>query len=165
MFLHVSVIHSVHRGVSQHAMGQQYIGSCTSVESQLVWRQHTGNIKCMMGQVTWYTPTDTPPGADNPLGADAPWSRHPPGSRHLLGADTPLGADPLGADTPWEQTPPGADTSWEQTPPWEQTPSPGSGHPPGADTPLPPRADTPGHCAGGTHPTGMHSCVIKELTF
>ena len=35
--------------VSQHAMGQQYIRSCISVESQLVWRQHTGNIKCMMG--------------------------------------------------------------------------------------------------------------------
>ena len=35
-------------GVSQHVMGQHYISSCTGVESQLVWRQHTGNIKCMM---------------------------------------------------------------------------------------------------------------------
>ena len=51
MFLHLSVSHSVHRGrgVSQHAMGQHYISSYTGVESQLVWGQHTGNIKCMMG--------------------------------------------------------------------------------------------------------------------
>ena len=26
----------------------------------------------------------------------------------------------------------------------------------------PPR-DMAGHCAGGTHPTGMHSCLIKIL--
>ena len=47
------VCHSVHRGgvglVSQHAPGSHYIRSCTGAATQLVWRQHTGNIKCMMG--------------------------------------------------------------------------------------------------------------------
>ena len=32
-----------------HMINQQYKSSCTAGESQLVWRQHTGNIKCMMG--------------------------------------------------------------------------------------------------------------------
>ena len=39
-----------------HITRQQYISRCTVDVSQLVWRQHTGNIKCMMGYVTWYTP-------------------------------------------------------------------------------------------------------------
>ena len=47
------VCHSVHRGgggvVSQHAPGSHYIRSYTGAATQLVWRQHTGNIKCMMG--------------------------------------------------------------------------------------------------------------------
>ena len=30
-------------------MTRQYISRCTVGVSQLVWRQHTGNIKCMMG--------------------------------------------------------------------------------------------------------------------
>ena len=47
----VPVCHSVHRGwcVSQHAPGSHYIKSCKGADTQLVWRQHTGNIKCMMG--------------------------------------------------------------------------------------------------------------------
>ena len=49
IFLHLSG-HSVHRGVvSQHAPGSHYIRSCTGADTQFVWRQHTGNIKCMMG--------------------------------------------------------------------------------------------------------------------
>ena len=32
-----------------HMTRQQYISRCTVDVSQLVWRQHTGNIKCMMG--------------------------------------------------------------------------------------------------------------------
>ena len=32
-----------------HMTNQQYISSYTAVGSQLMWRQHTGNIKCMMG--------------------------------------------------------------------------------------------------------------------
>ena len=37
------------RGVSHHALHHHYISSCTVGESQLVRRQRTGNIKCMMG--------------------------------------------------------------------------------------------------------------------
>ena len=51
---------SVHRGggcipacLAGHMTSQQYISRCTVDGSQLVWRQHTGNIKCMMGKVTW----------------------------------------------------------------------------------------------------------------
>ena len=58
---------------------------------------------------------------------------------------TPLGPGrhPPGADTPQEQTPPpGADTPPEQTPPAVH-------------------AGRYGQQAGGTHPTGMHSCVFS----
>ena len=52
-------------------------------------------------------------------------------------------------------TPPGADIPPRSRQPLEQTP-------PRADSPL--RADTPtktATVAEGTHPTGMHSCVIE----
>ena len=65
---------------------------------------------------------------------------------------------------PPEQTPPGAGT-WrrnppEQTPSWEQVP-PVAGPPPpqGAE-----HAGRYGQCTGGTHPTGMQSCLFaREL--
>ena len=42
---------------------------------------------------------------------------------------------------------------------WRTTP-PGWRNPPGMENP--PRMETPplGQCAGGTHPTGMHSCCL-----
>ena len=48
----------------------------------------------------------------------------------------------------------------DNPPPPEQT-TPGSRHPPEADTP--PWKQTPGYgqWAAGTHPTGMHSCFVK----
>ena len=70
---------------------------------------------------------------------------------------------PLGADTPLDQAPPGAGTPWSRHPP-EQAP-------PAADTPQnrhPPRAGTPRQMAtvaDGTHPTGMHSCLLLCLNF
>ena len=68
---------------------------------------------------------------------------HHPGSRH-----PPLGADPdppLGADT--------------VPPPSE------SRHPPPEADP-PPRKQTPayGQRAAGTHPAGMHSCLLMRIT-
>ena len=47
---------------------------------------------------------------------------------------------------------------WRTPPPWMENPllgwrTPPDGDPPGWRTPPP-----PGQCAGGTHPTGMHSC-------
>ena len=55
---------------------------------------------------------------------------------------------------PQEQTPP-----WEQTYPGEQT------YPQGADTPPPGAvyAGRYGQQAGGTHPTGMHTCFYTSI--
>ena len=57
-----------------------------------------------------------------------------------------------------------------QTPPWEQTPPAGSRHtpiirhPPGSRHPLcAVHAGRYGQQAGGTHPTGMHTCDLKFL--
>ena len=91
----------------------------------------------------WDTPTQdqrqTPPWADTPPGPEA----------DPLGQTPPSQADAPGQTPPWVHTPPGRH-------PWADTP-PGR-HPPCADTP-------PAQCmlgydqqAGGTHPTGMHSC-------
>ena len=60
-YVFTGVCDSVNRGVvSHHALHQHYMSSCTVVGSQLVRRQQTGNIKCMMGLVTWYPPGQTP---------------------------------------------------------------------------------------------------------
>ena len=72
MSLHVSVILSMGGGgipaCTTGHMTKHYISTCTGDQSQLVTGQHAGNIKCMMGWVTWYTLP----------GAGTPWSRHPP---------------------------------------------------------------------------------------
>ena len=68
---------------------------------------------------------------------------------------TPQSRHPPRADPQEQTSPPGADTPLEQTPP-EQTPSLGADTPLGAD-PL------SGRCAGGMHPTGMHSFWIVNL--
>ena len=70
-------------------------------------------------------------------GIPHPQEQTSPQSRHPLGADTPTGADTPRADTPQSRQPP-TDTS--------------------------PRADNPPQematAADGTHPTGMHSCLL-----
>ena len=85
------------------------------------------------------TPTpsrkQTSPGSIHPPGADTP----PPGSRHPLGADTRWSRHPipLGADTP-----------------------PGSRHPARSRHSLSAEyAGRYGQRAGGTHPTGMQTCL------
>ena len=82
----------------------------------------------------------------------------PPGSRHPPGSNTPRTRHSLGPDTPWEQgTPWGPDTSpGADIPPGADTPW--SRHPQGADIPPPMHAGRYGQQAGGTHPTGMHTC-------
>ena len=67
---------------------------------------------------------------------------------------------------------------WDTSPPWEQTPPPPrtrhppwSRPPPGADSPPTPTPGAPGaehtgrygQQAGGTHPTGMQSCLGYKL--
>ena len=78
----------------------------------------------------------------------------------MLGYHPPRSSPPEQAAPPQEQTPPRAGTPPEKAPPQEQTP-------PRADTPpeqAPSRAEHAGRygqCAGGTHPTGMQSCLTK----
>ena len=115
-----------------HMTRQQYISRCTVDVSQLVWRQQTGNIKCMMGYVTWYTPLDgDPPDGEPPL-METPWMENPPGWR------TPPGGEP-----PWKENPPGWRTP-PTPPPWMENPpmenplgwrTPPGGEPPGMETP------------------------------
>ena len=51
--------------------------------------------------------------------------------------------------------------AWIPPPAPDQTP-PGTRHPLGADIP---REAAYGQSAAGTHPTGMHSCYLNEVTF
>ena len=74
---------------------------------------------------------------------------------------------PPRADTPGSRHPPGADTlpeqtPREQTPPRSRTPPTGSRHP---RSRHPPGKQTAayGQRAAGTHPTGMHSCLKECL--
>ena len=112
--------------------------------------------QCMLGYTPWWQtpPEQTPPsGADTPRADTTPWSRHPPRSRH-----------------PLKQTPPRADTSGSRQPP-PKADTPQSRHPPPRS--RPPRADPlpAEHAgryaqrAGGTHPTGMQSCLLLFLSF
>ena len=108
-----------------------------------------------------------------PLGRYTPWQVHPlagtsPGQVHPPGRYTPMGRY-----TPW------AGTLLWQVHPLAGIP-PGQVHPPGRYTPLarytpwvgtPPGRYPPKQCmlgydqqAGGTYPTGMHSCYLKLLT-
>ena len=77
---------------------------------------------------------------------------YPPRSRHPPEADTPPGADPC-----WTRHPPGSgnppeQTPWDQAPPWEQTPR----------NQAPPSPQQTATVADGTHPTGMHFCLLSN---
>ena len=65
---------------------------------------------------------------------------------------------------PPRQTPTGQTPHWADTPPRsvtpEETPPPGDTRR-GQTTP-PPRQQTASAAADGTHPTGMHSCLIMQ---
>ena len=87
-----------------HMTRQQYISMCTVDVSQLVWRQQTGNIKCMMGYVTWYTPPMEPPQMETPLDGEPPWDGDPPNG------DPPRWRTPQMENPPWDGDPPGMET-------------------------------------------------------
>ena len=78
---------------------------------------------------------------------EVPGQVSPSGQVHPLGRYTPLGMY-----TPRAGTPPGRYTPWAGTPP-------GQVHPLGAV-----HAGKYEKQAGGTHPTGMHSCVGSVIT-
>ena len=88
-----------------------------------------------------FTPVCLSTGGGNCLSAC--WDTTPPGP-------APPRSRPPGPGTPREQEPLGSrHPPWEQTPLGADPPSPGAGFPP--DTAA---------AADGTHPTGMHSCLI-----
>ena len=76
----------------------------------------------------------------------------------MLGYHTPRSRHPHGADTPWEQIP------WSRHA--HRSRHPQSRHPPEQTTPnrhLPQSRQPPQEtatAADGTHPTGMHSCLL-----
>ena len=156
MFLHVSVIHSVHRGeylTSRHPPEQT--PSLQTRYTPLIggWRGSISPADTPLEQTppwTRYTPLGpgTPPGADTPQTSTLPQTRYTP-----LGPGIP----PRPGTPPWDQVhPPSRD---QVHPPAGTRYTPlGPGTPPGTKY-TPPGKQTPayGQRAGGTHPTGMHS--------
>ena len=65
---------------------------------------------------------------------------------------------PRKGGTPWE-----GGTPQEQTPPWEGAP-PQKEAPPQEQTPPGKQTLAYGQRAAGTHPTGMHSCLLKMFS-
>ena len=90
-----------------------------------------------------------PPGPGTPLDqVHPPRPGTPPGARYT----------PWARHTPLDQVhPPGPGTPWARHTPPGQAHTPGPGTPPGPGT-HPPGPGRYGLRAGGTHPTGMHSC-------
>ena len=99
------------------------------------------------------TPNPPPPGRYTPLGRYNPPGRYTPWQVHLTGRYTPRQVLP-GRYTPWAGTPPG-----RYTHPWAGTPTLGR-YTPGRYTTRQCMLGY-GQQAGGTHPTGMHSCLGK----
>ena len=99
----------------------------------------------------------TPPRSRPPCHQTTP----SPPSDHTprLGAETPLGPDTSpGPDTPRSRPP------HRQTTPPAIRPHPPEQNPPWTRHPLPKQTPAYGLRAAGTHPTGMHSCYIDEIT-
>ena len=157
-------------------LGQGYVftGVCDSV--------HGGEY------LTRYTPLPQPGTPPSPPDQVPPRTRYPPWDQvPPLGPGTPPRTryTPPGPGTPpgTRYTPPGPGTPpWDQVPPRDQVHPPGPGtpprdqvHPPGPGTPpqdqvpppgtryTPPGPGRYGLRAGGTHPTGMHSCFFLQF--
>ena len=73
--------------------------------------------------------------------------------------------DPPGRETPRQGDPPSKETPLARRPPRQGDPParrPPARRPPPAK--RPPARRPPCQCAGGTHPTGMHSCLENIVT-
>ena len=135
MFLHLSVSHSVHRGVGSAHPPQ--VGKTPQMQTPSRCRHPR------FGQ----TPLDV----DSPRVGQTPWMQTPQVGQTPLDADPPgLGRTP----PPRCRPPPDADSPWMQTPPGWVDP-PGCRPPWGWADPPPPRY---GQQVGGMHPTRMHTC-------
>ena len=112
---------------------------------------HRGGMSASPG-TTPPEQTDPPSGTMYPPGLRTPQDYVPPpaGTTYPPGLCTPLGL----------RTPPGLHTPQDYVPPLDYIPPRlGLRTPPGLCTPP-----VDGLCAGGTHPTGMHSCFQYFLS-
>ena len=109
------------------------------------------------GGSTW----QVPPGQVSPPGQVPPGQVHPLVRYTPQGRYTPPRQAPLGRYTPWAGTPP-RQVHPQQVPPLQRYPL--AGTPQGSYT-SPPDNTGYGQWAGGTHPTGMHSCFLELLKF
>ena len=127
MFLHLSVSHSVHRGVC--------ISACIGVSATGSGGMYTPIGRHLLGR---HLP-DTPPWTDTPLGRHPPWADIPP-------RQTPPGQTSTWTDTPWADIPLGRHPLHDTSPSWQTPPrqTPPDTHKLGS-----PQPDT-------SHPTGMH---------
>ena len=72
-------------------------------------------------------------------------------SQDALQAPPPRdGEPPQMENPPWMENPPDGEPPWMENPPRMQ-------NPPWMENPPTRMQNPPGQCAGGTHPTGMHS--------
>ena len=128
IFLHLSVIHSVHRGGGGIPQGTE--ADPPAPDTPLPWTRHTTN---------------------------PPDQAHPPQTRHSPPDQTPPrpGTLPLDQAPPRLDTAPPLRT--RHTHPRTRHPSPDQTHPPGPHTPSGKQTPAYGLRAAGTHPTGMHS--------
>ena len=118
---------------------------------------------------------EAPPGRETPPpGKEAPpGRRHPPAGRpprrshpHHLGKEAPPGRE---TPPPGKEAPPRKEAgrpSRQGAPLGRETPQ--QGDPPSKEAPpireTPRQGDPPATAVGGTHPTGMHSCVINPIS-
>ena len=151
-YIFTGVCHSVNRG-----------GVCLSA----CWDAMSPGKQTPLGRR--HPPRGRPPRKQtSPQKHMPPEADTPPGSRPHLEADThqkqtsPRSTSP-GSRPPQRQTPPGSRHPQKQTPPRSR-------HPPGSRPPW--KVDNPrctkhagryGQRAGGSHPTGMQSCIIFNL--
>ena len=97
------------------------------------------------GRGGWYPSmqwANPPPDGEPPPSPPQMENHHPP----PLDGEPPLGGEP--------PPPPGMENHPPSPPEWRTTTTPPRMENPPRDGEPPPD----GHCAGGTHPTGMHSC-------
>ena len=134
IFLHLSVIHSVHRGVCLSA----WWDATPPQEQTTPWDQTPGSRHPPGTDPPGNRHAPLPPWDQTPQSRHPPWEQTPPGTRHPPPQSRPPW-EQTRSPAPWVQTPP------EQTHPLEQTHTPGSRH-------TPPRADTP---PWSRHPPGQ----------
>ena len=137
--------HDCYNAVSMHPTGMLLLPPTNEVCEDYVFTRVCQSF-CSRGGVPGQVHPPSPRTGTPPLSRYTP--SHPPGQVHPL-AGTPTGRYTSLAGTPWGRyTPQAGIHPPVSTPPWAGTP-PGAVH-----------AGRYGQQAGGTHPTGIHSCLF-----